>query len=287
MLRIVTDGAADMPADWPQKYDIHVIPLRIRFGEENYVQGVDIDNPGFYRLVKEKRQIPNTSLPAPDQVIEFYRSIAQKGDEILSIHITAKLSGTFSIIEMAAREVCGEFRVFPFDSGAGSAIQGFMCREARILSMQGLSTNDILKKLEWMRDRITIIFTLDSLDYARMNGRINALQSAISSMLHVKPIIVLRDGLLGMAEKARTRQRAIERVIEYVRERIGDQRVTLAVVHANAPDLANSLAGQIKNIFNLQELVITDLSIPVAANLGPGTIGIAALRWEDSANDTR
>jgi DegV family protein with EDD domain len=133
-----------------------------------------------------------------------------------------------------------------------------------------------------MRARITVIFTLDSLEYARMNGRVNALQSAITSMLRVKPIIVLKDGLLSMAEKVRTRQRSIERVIDYVRERVGDQRVMMAVVHANEPDLAISLSDRIKGIFNLQEIVITDLSIPVAANLGPGTIGIAALICEDS-----
>jgi DegV family protein with EDD domain len=276
MLRIVTDGAADMPSDWPEKYEINVIPLRIRFGEENYTQGVDIDNKSFYQIVSQKHQIPNTSLPSPHQVVEFYRAIAEKGDEILSIHIASKLSGTFSIIEMAAREAASEFKVYPFDSTAGSAIQGFMCREARLLARQGVPINDILHRLEDIRQKITVIFTLDSLEYAQMNGRVNALQSAIVSMLRVKPIIVLRDGLLSMAEKVRTRQKSIERTIEYVRERIGDQPVVMAIVHANDLETACGLMEKVKGIFNIQELLITDLAIPVAANLGPGTIGIAA-----------
>jgi DegV family protein with EDD domain len=177
---------------------------------------------------------------------------------------------------MAAREASAEMKVFPFDSNAGSAIQGFMCREARLLANQGVSIDEILKRLEEIRQKVTVIFTLDSLEYARMNGRVNALQSAISSMLRVKPIIILRGGLLSMAEKVRTRQRSIERTIEYVREQIGDQPVIMAVVHANDMDMARSLMEKVKGVFNIQELIITDLAIPVAANLGPGTIGIAA-----------
>ncbi len=276
MLRIVTDGGADYPEGWEEEYQIDLLPLRVRFGEEEYTQGINLDVNNFYRLVEEKRMVPNSSLPSPHQVVEFYRKIANRGDEILSIHITSKLSGTFSIIQMAAKEVMGEFMVCPFDSGAGSIIQGFMCREARMMQRQGASMQDILKRLEEVRKRVVIIFTLDTLEYARMNGRINGLMSAISSMLKVKPIIVLGDGLLHMGEKVRTRSRSIERVIELVRQRVGEQEVIMGVVQANDPTTANEMMERVRNTFRIKELVMTDLSIPVAANLGPGTVGIAA-----------
>ncbi len=276
MLRIVTDGGADYPEGWEEEYEISLLPLRVRFGEEEYTQGMNLDTNSFYRLVKEKHMIPNSSLPSPLQVVEFYRRIANRGDEILSIHITSKLSGTFSIIQLAAKEVMDEFKVLPFDTGAGSIIQGFMCREARVMQRQGASLQDILKRLEEIRKRVVIIFTLDTLEYARMNGRINGLVSAISSMLKVKPIIVLGDGVLHMGEKVRTRSRSIERVIELVKQRVGEQDVVMGIVHANDPDTATQMIERVRSVFCINDLVTTDLSIPVAANLGPGTIGIAA-----------
>lgn len=276
MLRIVTDGGADYPEGWEEEYEINLLPLRVRFGEEEYTQGVNLDKNNFYRLVAEKGMIPNSSLPSPHQVMEFYRKIANRGDEILSIHIIGRLSGTFSIIQMAAKELMGEFKIFPFDSGAGSAIQGLMCREARLMQRQGSTISEILKRLEEVRKRVVIIFTLDTLEYARMNGRINGLASAISSILRVKPIILLGDGQLHMGEKVRTRSRSIDRVIELVKERVGEQEATIAVVHANDPATAETMVEKVRNTFRVKEILTTELSIPVAANLGPGTIGIAA-----------
>jgi len=277
MLRIVTDGAADMPEGWLERYDIQILPLMIRFEEQTYLQGVNIDNHSFYRMVKEKHTIPKTSLPSPRQIMDFYRSIALLGDEILSIHIASKLSGTFATVQTAAQELADEYKIFPFDSGAGSAAMGFMCREARILSQKGWTVQNILNRLTEVRQNLTIIFTLENLEFARLNGRVNALQEAVVSMLQIKPIIYLRDGLLQMGEKVRTRHRSIERVIHYVVDRVGNQPVQLAVVHAHDTEAANSIMERLRSLLNVKEMITTELSIPVAANLGPGTVGIVAI----------
>ena len=105
MLRIVTDGAADILAEWGKDYGIDMIPVNILFGEKSYLQGVELDNEGFYKLVDDSKRIPKTAQPSPHQFVEFYRKIAQKGDTILSIHITAKLSGTYASSIAAAEEV--------------------------------------------------------------------------------------------------------------------------------------------------------------------------------------
>lgn len=284
MIKIVTDGAADMPADWERAYEIHILPLRITWGDETYVQGVDIDKDTFYRFVREKKIFPKTTLPSPQQVIDFYRSIAQKGDEILSVHLASKLSGTFSVINLAAQQAAGEFKITTFDSEAGSAALGFMCRDARVMERQGFSLPEILQRLETIRRQLAIIFTVDNLEFAHLSGRVNALQSALSSVLNIKPIIVLRDGLLYMAEKVRTRQRSINRVLEIMRQRMGDQWVNVAVVHAADLQTAQAIAERVKELFKVRELVITDLSIPVAAHLGPGTVGIVAYPVEEGPN---
>lgn len=276
MLQIVTDGSADMPANWLKEYQIHVMPLRVCFGEKTYVQDVDLSRESFYRMVAEQHEIPKTSLPSPENVIEFYRSIARRGDPILSIHISSKLSGTLDAFQLAARELVNEYQIYLFDSGAGSAGLGFMCREARRMWQAGLPIERILNRLSDLRDRLAITFTVDSLEFAHMSGRINALQKALASLLNIKPIIVLRDGLLEMTDKVRTRHRSLDRIVDILRERIGQQRVDVAVVHASDPKMAQEILEKARRAFNVRDFVLTDLSIPVAAHLGPGTIGIVA-----------
>ncbi len=274
MLRIVTDGAADIPAGWEKEYDIQVIPINIQFGEKTYLQNVDLDNEGFYRLVDETKKIPKTSQPSPHQFVEFYKKVARKGDTILSCHVTAKLSGTFASAVSAAEEVKDVFKVIPFDSACGSVGIGFMCREARRMDRAGQPVNQIVKYLEGVRDRTFIVLTLDTLDYARMSGRVGTLSAALASVLNVKPIAVLRDGVVNMEDKVRTRKTAIERVIEIGRAEYGDQPVHLAVVHARDMEAGNSLLEKAKKAFNVRDSVLTELSISLAANFGPGTVGL-------------
>lgn len=283
MLRIVTDGAADMPVDWPGTYGIDVLPLNVNFGQETYVQGPNFTQEDFYRLVQEKKMIPKTSLPSIGQVKDYYRSVAKQGDTILSIHISSKLSGTFSTVETAARELAGEFKIFVFDSLAGSAAQAFMAREARLLYSAGAGLPEILARLEEIRRRVRIIFTLDTLEYAFLSGRISALQNLIASALKVKPIITLRDGLLEMTDRVRTRSRSLDLVLSRLVESLGSQRLNVAVVHAVSQAAAEALYQRLCSVVNVADGMITDLSIPVAANLGPGAIGVVAYAVDDQS----
>jgi DegV family protein with EDD domain len=274
MLRIVTDGAADVLPEWAKEYGIDTIPVNILFGEKSYLQGVELDNEGFYKLVDESKRIPKTSQPSPHQFVEFYRKIAQKGDTILSIHITAKLSGTYASAVSAAEELKNEFNVIPLDSAVGSLGIGLMCREARKMERAGKSVDEIVKTLEAVRSKIRVILTLDTLEYAKMSGRVGTLQAAVASALNVKPIAVLRDGVLNMAERVRTRKAALERVISMAKEEFGDRPVYLAVVHARDPKSGQALLEEAKKHFNHKETIISELSISIAANLGPGTVGL-------------
>ena len=274
MLRIVTDGAADILPAWKAEYGIDVIPVNIMFGERSYLQGVELDNEGFYKLVDEKKRIPKTSQPTPHQFVEFYRRIAQKGDTILSIHVTAKLSGTYASAVSAAEEVKNDFRVFPIDSASGSLGIGLMCREARRLDRAGKSAEEIVQYLEGIKYKVRVILTLDTLEYAKMSGRVKTLQAALASVLNVKPIAVLRDGDLSMAERVRTRKASLDRVIEMAKEEYGDKPVYLAVVHARDPKSGEELLEEASKHFNHKETMLGELSISVAANLGPGTVGL-------------
>lgn len=276
MLRIVTDSAGDILPEWKDEYGIDIIPANILFGEKSYLHGVELDNEGFYKMVEETKRIPKTSQPTPHQFVEFYRKIAEKGDTILSIHVTAKLSGTYASAVAATEELKNEFKVIPFDSASASLAMGLMCREARKMEKAGKSVDEIVQYLEDIKQRIRIIVTLDTLEYAKMSGRVKTLQAALASVLNVKPIAVLRDGDLGMTERVRTRKASLQRVIELAKEEFGDQPIYLASIHARDLKSGEALLEEAKNQFNHQETLISELSITVAANLGPGTVGLIA-----------
>ncbi len=281
-LKIVTDSAADMPDGWVDKYKIDVLPINIQFGERTYRQGIDLSNDQFYELVEETHRIPTTSLPTPGQIIEFYEKIAKAGDSILSIHVSGKLSGTVAMVQQAAKEVADRFKVYPFDSGGGSAMLAYLCKEARVLNKTGATIQDIIARLEFIRRKIIIIFTVDNLDFARLSGRVNRLQSSISSLLKIKPIIALKEnGSLDMTENVRTRNRSLERILELVKQRVGDRKINVAVVHARDLSTAEIIQKRVRKLFNVKDLITTELSISVAAHLGPRTVGVVAYPVEE------
>jgi DegV family protein with EDD domain len=274
MLRIVADGTVDVPKEWLDEYDIHVLPFPIQFGSRTYLQGVDLSDEEFFRLVRANGVVPKTSLPSLGQFLQFYPKVAQRGDTILSLHVSSKMSGTFNTAVTAARELADRYKIIPYDSLCGSAGIGFMCREARLLERAGASLQEILNRLDFIRKNITIILTLDNLEFARMSGRISYMKATLVSLLSVKPIVVLREGLLDVGDRARTRKRSIERVLELARQRMGDQLVNVAVVHCSDLQAARAMVEQVKTLLHTKEVILTDLSIAVAANLGPGTVGV-------------
>src|SRR5512136_1692311 len=174
MLKIVMDGAGEIPPEWQEEFGVEVIPINIQFSEKTFLQGVDLSNEDFYRLADTTGVIPKTSQPTPQQFIDFYKRIAQAGDTILSLHVTGKLSGTFNSAVLAAQELRDKLKVIPSDSGSGSAALGFMCKEARQLERAGATLQAILARMETIRKNVNVVLTLDSLEYARRSGRVKA-----------------------------------------------------------------------------------------------------------------
>jgi len=275
MMRIVTDGAVDVPAGWGKEFDINVIPINVHFGEKTYIQYVDLDFDGFYKLVDDKSNpFPKTSQPSPHQFVEFYKKNFQPGETILSIHITSKLSGTYASAVAAAEELKGTYNVVTFDSLGGSMGTAFMCRAAREMERAGKSVQEIISHLETLRSKVFIILTLDTLEYARRSGRVGALSASLASVLNLKPIALLKDGLVETVDKVRTRKAALTRAIALGQELVGNQPVHLGIVHARDLESGKSLMEEAKKHFNVKSVELTDLSISLAINFGPGTVGL-------------
>jgi len=275
MLGIVTDGAADIIPAWEKDFDIKVLPINIHFGEKTYIQNVDLNFDQFYKMVDDKSNpFPKTSQPSPHQFVEFYKNNFKPGDTILSIHVTSKLSGTYASAVSAAEELKGTYNIVTFDSLGGSIGIGYMCRAARQMDRAGKSVDEIVRHLEAIRGQVYIVLTLDTLEYARRSGRIGTLSAALASLLNVKPIALLQDGLVNMVDKVRTRKSAVERVITMGKEAVGNKPIYLGVVHARDLEAGKALLEEAKKHFNVKSADLTDLSISLAVNFGPGTVGL-------------
>jgi DegV family protein with EDD domain len=274
-IRIVTDSTCDLPDERLAELGVVVVPININFGTQEYHEGEDLSYTDFYRLVDELDQVPTTSQPSPGRFAAVYRELAAQGAAvILSLHVTGKLSGTVQSATMAAAMVADEVDVRVFDSLAGSAGMGFMVLEALQLLEQGAGAEEVLARWTAIRSTLRIFLALDTLQYARMSGRVGALQSTLATLLQVKPIIVLNEGNLELGERVRTRKAALDRLLNLVAEAMRDQPVNLAVVHAEAPAAAASLLSAAQARFHCHTTFTARLATSLVANLGPGTLGI-------------
>lgn len=277
MLKIIVDGSADMPEGWPEKYQFQIIPIPIQIGNTTYYQGEDIDSDQFYKLVLDENLQPKTAAPSPARIQEVIEKFSNVGDAVLSINVSSKMSATFEMVQQAAESLKDKMHVIPFDSGAGSAVLALMAREARLRADAGETIDQILVTLRSIRDKVMVVLTLDSLEFAFRSGRVGKLQAALTSFLKIKPIVSLKEGKLDVSDMVRTRQKSLERIVTKVKDQFGQEKIRVAIVHSQDLDTAIMLKEMISNVVNVTETIFTELSISVAANLGPKTVGIVAL----------
>ena len=278
MIKIVTDSSCNLSPEQLHRYDIRVAPILIQFGTEAYEEGVDIDQDLFYRRVDELDMIPTTSQPAPGAFAEIYRELTAHGHSILCITITSRHSGTYQSA-MLARTLVPEARVEVLDSAAISFGTGYMVLEAARAAEAGQDLQNILERLWAIKRNMCFLFTPATLEYLRKGGRVGALRGAVASILDLKPIIGLEDGLLGVMENVHTREKALDRVLELTEKAMGTtDPINIAVFHAKAPEEGQALLERAQARFNCQESLIGDFAVSLSIHGGPGTIGLFAYK---------
>ena len=276
MIRIVTDTTCDLPPEMAEEYDVTIVPINIQFGTESYQEGVNMDWDLFYQKIEETGMLPTTSQPSAGSFAEVYRRLAKEGaDAIVSTHVTSKLSGTYQSACLAAEEVAGEVNVFPHDSLAGSAAMGFACVEASRMARAGKTPEEIVARLDEIRSRVNVILVLENLEYPRKSGRVGGLAAALGSILNMKPIVSLEDGLLDTVEKVRTRKKSLARLLDIMEERVGTtDPINLGVIHARAPEVGQDILERAQARFNCSESYMVELCASLTVHFGPGTIGL-------------
>jgi DegV family protein with EDD domain len=276
MLKIISDSTCNLAPETIEKYGIRIAPISIQFDTETYEEDIDIDRETFYRKIEELKIIPKTSQPSPAWFEKYYKELVEQQDSGLVITITQKHSGTFDSATLA-KSLVPEADVEVFDSASISLGTGWMILEVARGIEAGMDRADILKRLKKIRASSSLYLTPSTLKYLQMSGRVGKLQGALASLLNVKPVIYLQDGLLEARENVRTRQKALERILELTEQSLGmTGPINLAVIHAQVPDEGQQLLEKAQSRFEINEYLMEDLVASLAVHGGPGVIGLFA-----------
>ncbi len=274
MFKVITDSTCNLAPELLAQHQIAVAPIAIQFGEESYDEFITIDRDLFYRKIEETGRIPTTSQPSPAWFAERYRQAAQAGVPVLVITVTSKHSGTYQSA-ILARSMVPEADVEVFDSASISLGTGWFVLEAARMAAAGKSRSDVVEYLTAIRKRSHLFLTPATLKYLQMSGRVGKLQGAIASLLNVKPIIALKDGMLEAGENVRTRTKAIERLLSLAEAAVGKAPIRIGVIHARVPEEGRRLLAMVSARLNCAEVMMEDLVPSLAVHGGPGVVGIA------------
>jgi len=275
-LRIVTDSTADLPAEIREALRIEMVPLTVHFGAESYKDVVEMGSEAFWRKLASSPHHPRTAQPSPGDFLKVYRSLAAQGDEILSIHISGKLSGTIASAQVAA-QMLPDAQITLLDTRSASLGLGLVALEAARLAEQGRSASEMLPHLEAICSRMNVLFTLDTLEFLQRNGRIGKARALLGSLLEVKPILHIDpEGVVAPLDKVRGKSRTLPRTLELLQQRVPrGSRVKMAVLHTQAPEQAAEWLAAAREIYQVEEALIAPIGSVIATHVGPGAIGFA------------
>jgi DegV family protein with EDD domain len=274
-VRVVTDSTADLNADLMRALDVTVIPLIVRFGQQEYRDRVTLTEDAFLAHLKaQPRVFPETIAPSVEEFEALYASLALTTDSILSIHLSGRLGATCLNASEAKdrytiRDVC---KVVVIDSHLTSLGLGFVVAETAKAALAGRSLDESARLARAMLPQTHVLFFVDTLDYLQQGGRISKIQALVGSVINVKPLLRLDDGEIILMEKVRTRAKALERLFEFVAD---FPRVeALGIVYSTTPNEANNLAKRLESLVPHDRVTITRYGPGLATHLGPGALGV-------------
>lgn len=273
-LKIICDSLADVPENLVKLYDIEVIPLTIIINDIEYKDGQNLTNEEFYKLIKEYDEIPKTSQATYIQFKAIFKKYLDQGKKILYISGSSKVTGTYQSAMITKNDLQGEIHIF--DSLNLSYGCGAQVVTACEMNEQGKSIEDIVKKLEEIRDNILVLFAVDNLDYLKKGGRLSASKAAIGSMLSIKPILQMQDGLIVNIDQARGHKKVISKLIsitkEHFKNNIEDKRIGIA--HGDNEVEFEKLKEAINSELKFTKITETKIGPSIGSHTGAGTIGL-------------
>lgn len=273
---IITDSTAYLPKALAEQNNIQVVPIYVHWGAQSYRDGVDISSADFFeRLKTDKSSTPTTSVPSVGEIRDTYAKAAETAEAVIGLHLSAKLSGTYSAA-VQAKDLLADQRITVVDSQATAMALGFMALAAARAAAAGQSAEEVLATIEKMRPNVGLVFTVETLEYLHRGGRIGGAQAFFGGLLDTKPILELRDGRVESVARVRTKKKALEHVLETVATKAqGQTPIRVATIHAAAEQEAAELLEKIKTRLGATEAILAEASPTIATHTGPGTVGLA------------
>ena len=276
-MQIVTDSGFDISPAQQTKFNLNTLPLKITLSGKNYLSGIDIQSEEFYQLLSETSDMPVTSFPSPGEFLDIYRRLAAEDPDILSIHISSGLSGTYNAAQTAAKEMGKEANITLVDTRTLSVEMGWQVEAAIQGIKSGWKTKEILSLMAHLREWSQVIFTLPDLTYLIHGGRISHLQGLLASVLDIKPLITVdkSQGKYQDIEKARTFKRAIKAIPEAIAKKFPEgTHICVQIAHAGNPEAAYRLRVETERLFKCDWLPDCSISPVLGAHTGRGLVGL-------------
>jgi DegV family protein with EDD domain len=278
MIAVVTDSCASIPPELVESLQIEVVPYYIHRGDETLRDLVDMSHDEFFRWLPTAEKLPTTANPGPGDYLEAFVRVAERADGIVSIHMTSKGSGAYQAgciaQEMAEARLPG-VGIEVIDTLQVSMVHGWAAIEAARAARAGADLDQVVAAARHVADTGWMIQTADTLKYLYMGGRIGRAKHLVGTLLNVKPIIGMEDGIIIPMGQARTRGRAYAKIVELMRERgAANGPIKIAITHVAVPDQAELLLEMAKSAFDCRETLISELSPALGVHTGPGLVGV-------------
>ncbi|MCJ7585770.1 MAG: DegV family protein [Anaerolineales bacterium] len=277
-LAVLTDSTASIPENILQELNIHTVAYYIHRGQEVLRDLVTIQRQEFLDWLVTARVLPTTASPGPGDYLEAYRDLADQGsEEIVSIHMTSKGSGAYqaaSVAQSMLQEQRPELRIEVIDTRNVSLCQGWMVIEAARAALAGLKLDEVVERVKDMIPVTHMIQTADTLKYLYMGGRIGKAKHLVGTLLNIKPLIGMDDGVIVLLGTARSRGQAYQMMVDKIEETVGKGKIKIAYVHAGARQEVDRIKQMVETRLNAVESLIAELSPALAVHTGPGTAGL-------------
>ena len=283
MVSIVADSTCDLSQELRDKYKVKMIPLHILLGEKEYEDGVDLRPEEIYAWADDHKTTPKTSAPSVETVMQTFRPLLDKGDDIVCFSISESMSTTANVMRLAARQLEAEDRIIVVDSANLSTGIGLLVLEAARMALQGKTAEEIVAETERLKPKVRASFVVDTLTYLHRGGRCNGLEAMAGSMLKLHPKIVVSEGKMSSSKKYRGK---IDKVILAYAKDMEEQllqarKERVFITHSGCPEeMVLMVKEYLESLSRFEEILITRAGGVISSHCGPGTLGVLFIAGE-------
>lgn len=276
-VKIITDSTSYIPKELVKKLDITVVSLNVILNGESYKE-VDLENKEFYKKMDLSGEIPTSSQPGMDELLKVFKEKIDNGDEVLSIFISAKMSGTYSSAHLVKNMVLEDYkdaRIEIFDSTTNCMQMGFIAVEAAKAAINGKTMEEVIKVAQSVKENSRFLFVPDTLKYLQKGGRIGKASALLGGIFQIRPILTVENGETTVFEKVRTKKKAVDTILNKVVDECNNKGIGNVIVHhINCEDEGMELAKKLEEKLKIH-VDIQSIGPVIGVHVGPGAIGVA------------